>query len=109
MKMVIVFERYFGLIADDLIVAVTLQEKNVLQWNAREVFQVCARLNRMIQLEPALIDENVNVFVMLHCRIPYSLFRVAELYVSEAVKKCAIMAVWIAPPEWLRHGWPQTQ
>jgi hypothetical protein len=30
-------------------------------------------------------------------------------YVSEAVKKCTTMAGGVAPPEWLGHGWPQTQ
>ena len=28
---------------------------------------------------------------------------------SEAVKKCTTMAGSVAPPGWLRYGWPQTQ
>jgi hypothetical protein len=31
------------------------------------------------------------------------------LFVSEAVKKCTTMAGSVAPPGWLRYGWPQTQ
>ncbi len=32
-----------------------------------------------------------------------------RLFMSEAVKKCTTMAGSVAPPGWLRYGWPQTQ
>ena len=60
MQVVTVLEGNLGLVGDDLILSSTLEEQDVSQRNASELFQACAGLDRVIQVIFLLVDEHFN-------------------------------------------------
>ena len=63
-KMVAVLERDLRIVGDDFIVARGLQEENVLKGDARELLKARAGLDRVVEFELALVDEDMDRLVV---------------------------------------------
>jgi len=74
-QVVAILERDVAVVGDDLVVAVGLQEENVLQRDAREMLEAGAGLDGFVQVELPLVDEDVNRFVVWHDTTPCLRFR----------------------------------
>ena len=59
-KVVAVLQRDFGVVGNDFVVAVGLQEEDVLERDTRKMLEARARLDRVVQVELALVDKDVD-------------------------------------------------
>jgi hypothetical protein len=60
-----IFQGDLGVVGNDLVFSRTLEKENVTERDASQVFQVFACLDVLLQLEPFLVDEDVNTMVLV--------------------------------------------
>jgi hypothetical protein len=56
----------FFVVRDDLVVARTLQEEDITQWNVGQMLQARPGLDRLFQIEFLLVDEDLDLVFVLH-------------------------------------------